>query len=151
MKRTLIVLSNCQKQNLWMTKSEKRLKNAPKNPKTIAQTIWKNIAIVQYFCCLKNYLNTAFFEKKYCNRVFAIFYCAITMVWLRQSCIALGKSIDDILKRGGGGILRSITVKGKILKKYFDHRLLDRKSIKLGTFKLGRELMMCGVSTGNFI
>ena len=34
-------------------------------------------------CCLKNYLNTAFFEKKYCNRVFAIFYCAITMVWSR--------------------------------------------------------------------
>ena len=58
----------------------------PKNPKTIAKTIaqaiWKNIAIAQYFCCLKNYLNTTFFEKKYCNRVFAIFYCTITMVWM---------------------------------------------------------------------
>ena len=57
------------------------LKNPKTIAKTIAQAIWKNIAIVQYFCCLKNYLNTAFFEKKYCNRVFAIFYCAITMVW----------------------------------------------------------------------
>ena len=56
-------------------------KNCKTIAKTIAQAIWKNIAIVQYFCCLKNYLNTAFFEKKYCNRVFAIFYCAITMVW----------------------------------------------------------------------
>ena len=71
MKQTLIVLSICQKQNLWMTKleMEKMLKKMPpKKPKTIAktiaQTIWKNIAIVQYFCCLKNYLNTAFFEKK---------------------------------------------------------------------------------------
>ena len=46
MKQTLIVLSICQKQNLWMTKSEKMLKKMPpKNPKTIAktiaQTIWK--------------------------------------------------------------------------------------------------------------
>ena len=69
MKQTLLVLSICEKQNLWMTKSEKMLKKMPpKNPKTIAKTIattiWKNIAIVQYFCCLKNYLNTAFFEKK---------------------------------------------------------------------------------------
>ena len=39
MKQTLLVLSICQKQNLWMTKSEKMLKKMPtKNPKTIAKT-----------------------------------------------------------------------------------------------------------------
>ena len=66
----------------WKISKKMLLKNPKTIAKTIAQAIWKNIAIVQYFCCLKNYLNTAFFKKKYCNRVFAIFYCAITMVWL---------------------------------------------------------------------
>ena len=48
---------------------------------TSGRTVKKTSAILHYYSCLKKYLNSALFEKKQCNRVIALFQCAITNVW----------------------------------------------------------------------